>query len=76
MFFVLALKHHTSKLQDFSDLLSVTTFGFRGEALSSLCALSEVSIVTRHSSSVCGTHLLFDSNGVITSSTKVSRQVS
>ena len=35
----LCLKHHTSKLQDFSDLASVATFGFRGEALSSLCAL-------------------------------------
>lgn len=72
---IAALKHHTSKLQDFSDLMSVETFGFRGEALSSLCALSELSVTTRHHSSSCGTHLVFDRNGHITSSTPVARQV-
>ncbi|ETE59428.1 Mismatch repair endonuclease PMS2, partial [Ophiophagus hannah] len=36
---IIALKHYTSKIQDFSDLINVETFGFRGEALSSLCAL-------------------------------------
>ncbi|WWC66317.1 uncharacterized protein I206_100218 [Kwoniella pini CBS 10737] len=43
----IALKHHTSKLPSLSDLYKVTTFGFRGEALSALCALCEnVTVVT------------------------------
>ncbi|XP_077406561.1 mismatch repair endonuclease PMS2 isoform X2 [Vanacampus margaritifer] len=59
----LTLKHHTSKLRDFSDLIHVETFGFRGEALSSLCALSDLSVVTCHESSPVGTKLVFDHKG-------------
>ncbi|XP_022053331.2 mismatch repair endonuclease PMS2 isoform X1 [Acanthochromis polyacanthus] len=59
----LTLKHHTSKLRDFSDLIHVETFGFRGEALSSLCALSDLSVVTCHESSQVGTRLVFDHKG-------------
>lgn len=39
-------KHYTSKLQTFENLTTVTTFGFRGEAISSLCALAHVQVVT------------------------------
>lgn len=39
-------KHYTSKLRTFESLAMVTTFGFRGEALSSLCALAHVQVVT------------------------------
>uniref|UniRef100_A0A8C2LLW8 PMS1 homolog2, mismatch repair system component n=1 Tax=Cricetulus griseus TaxID=10029 RepID=A0A8C2LLW8_CRIGR len=62
----LALKHHTSKIQEFADLTQVETFGFRGEALSSLCALSDVTISTCHVSASIGTRLVLDHNGKIT----------
>ncbi|KAJ5496027.1 hypothetical protein N7539_001143 [Penicillium diatomitis] len=41
-----ALKHYTSKLSSYEDLTSLHTFGFRGEALSSLCALADFHITT------------------------------
>ncbi|XP_044159563.1 mismatch repair endonuclease PMS2-like isoform X1 [Bufo gargarizans] len=70
----LTLKHHTSKLQDFSDLVTVETFGFRGEALSSLCALSDLSIFTCHKSAKVGTRLVLDQNGKIIQRSPLPRQ--
>ncbi|XP_021164897.2 mismatch repair endonuclease PMS2 isoform X1 [Fundulus heteroclitus] len=70
----LTLKHHTSKLKDFSDLIHVETFGFRGEALSSLCALSDLSVVTCHGSSQVGTKLVFDHKGHLVQRSPCPRQ--
>lgn len=53
----------------------MSTFGFRGEALSSLCALSNVSIITRHKNDECGTKLEFDHNGLIVKKTPCPREV-
>ncbi|CAG0903390.1 unnamed protein product, partial [Cyprideis torosa] len=69
-----ALKHHTSKLNDFEGLLSVATFGFRGEALSSLCAIADLSVTTRTASDAIGTRLVFDASGKLTEQSPTSRQ--
>ncbi|XP_038979286.1 DNA mismatch repair protein PMS1-like isoform X3 [Phoenix dactylifera] len=71
----LALKHHTSKIADFSDLHTLTTFGFRGEALSSLCALGKLTVETRTKNEPVGTHLTFDHSGLVTNERKTARQV-
>ena len=60
----LCLKHHTSKLTTFEDLSRVSTLGFRGEAMSSLCNVAKVKIVTCSKSSYPkATELEYDSMG-------------
>ncbi|KAJ7753591.1 histidine kinase-like ATPase [Mycena maculata] len=61
----LALKNHTSKLSSFADLTTVTTFGFRGEALSSLCALCESVVVSTATQPPMGVTLELESSGKI-----------
>ncbi|KAM1534389.1 hypothetical protein PS1_008169 [Malus domestica] len=73
-FRVLALKHHTSKLAGFPDLQSLTTFGFRGEALSSLCALGDLTVETRTKNETVATHLTFDHSGLLVAEKKTARQ--
>ncbi|XP_037557484.2 LOW QUALITY PROTEIN: mismatch repair endonuclease PMS2-like [Dermacentor silvarum] len=72
-FAALTQKYHTSKLRQFSDLEDVATFGFRGEALSSLCALCDVTIATRHKDAAQATLLKYDHHGVITSKSPCAR---
>ncbi|XP_043288746.1 PMS1 protein homolog 1-like isoform X2 [Venturia canescens] len=43
----MALQSYTSKIGDFNDLDSLESYGFRGEALNSLCKVSDVTLITK-----------------------------
>ncbi|GKU02062.1 dna mismatch repair protein pms2 [Fusarium langsethiae] len=68
-----ALKHHTSKLSSYSDIATLETFGFRGEALASLCALSTVTITTcQQGEAPKGTKLSFEPSGKLSGTAVVA----
>ncbi len=49
------LRHSTSKIRRIEDLMSVTSLGFRGEALSSIAAVSRVELITKTKDALTGT---------------------
>ena len=49
------LRHATSKIEKVDDLTSIRSFGFRGEALSSIAAVSRVELITKPQESLVGT---------------------
>lgn len=64
-------RHATSKIQSIEDVYQLHTFGFRGEALASIAAVSEVELRTRQEGDEVGTSTLI-SGGEFRSQTPVS----
>lgn len=52
------LRHSTSKIRSATDLLTVSSLGFRGEALSSIAAIAQVELVTKTAESFTGIRYL------------------
>ena len=48
------LRHATSKIKSIEDLMSVSSLGFRGEALSSIAAVSQVELITKTMDDISG----------------------
>jgi len=55
-------KYTTSKIKNLQDLYNVMTFGFRGEALSSISSVSQFEIISKTPDSLVANHLTFDTN--------------
>ena len=58
-------RHATSKLTDVEDLDRIATLGFRGEALASIAAVSQVRVLTRPRSQTMGQLLRVDAGQII-----------
>lgn len=59
-------RHATSKIKSAQDLFSLRTMGFRGEALPSVCAISQVEMRTRTPDAEMGTRLVINGSDVET----------
>ncbi|MCM1258112.1 MAG: DNA mismatch repair endonuclease MutL [Roseburia sp.] len=59
------LRHSTSKIQSVEDLLSVSSLGFRGEALSSIAAVAQVELITKTMSELTGTRYVIEGSNEV-----------
>lgn len=57
-------RHATSKISAADDLFGLTTMGFRGEALASICAVARVEVRTKTKDAAVGTRLVINGSEV------------
>lgn len=54
------LRHSTSKIRSVEDLATVSSLGFRGEALSSIAAVAQVELITKTAQSLSGVRYVIE----------------
>lgn len=54
------LRHSTSKIRSVEDLVTVSSLGFRGEALSSIASIAQVELITKTSRGISGIRYLIE----------------
>ncbi len=57
-------RHATSKIRSIDDLFTIRTMGFRGEALASIAAVTQVELKTRQPASETGTRIIIEGTEV------------
>ena len=67
-------RHATSKIRKESDILKITSMGFRGEALASIAAISKVTLITKHKDEQLGSKVIVEGGQILSNTVAPSNQ--